>query len=104
MAGGEWPCASGADGTKLHGCEAHEGLLWCCSCCTLPREAAAANSLRLPPHLICPASPQLKAGTDFRLNVRLTKACTADVQRLCKGGCGQVWMGEPACALGSMWD
>ncbi|KAI7844989.1 hypothetical protein COHA_001355 [Chlorella ohadii] len=27
---------------------------------------------------------ELKAGTDFRLNVRLTKACTADVQRLCK--------------------
>lgn len=31
-------------------------------------------------------TPQLKAGTDFRLNVRLTKACTADVQKLCKGG------------------
>ena len=44
-----------------------------------------------PCRVFCSAllTPQLKAGTDFRLNVRLTKACTADVQKLCKGGWGE---------------
>lgn len=36
----------------------------------------------------CTLLLQLKAGTDFRLNVRLTKACAADVQQLCKGRVG----------------
>ena len=48
--------------------------------------SASCSALHRSRHRHCPAAnPQLASAIDFRLNVRLNKACGADVQALCGG-------------------